>query len=68
MNSAGSHVRVRPEAIEHLKLRGERLSALIETVGPIEIHRYENPFPYLVHTVIEQMLSAKVASASMVGH
>lgn len=49
------------EPIRHLCERDWRLRRLITHIGPIEYHVSESGFANLAHSIIEQMLSTKVA-------
>lgn len=49
--------------IQYLRKKDKRLAKVIDMVGPITYHTHEdNPYAFLIHEIIEQMLSAKVAS------
>jgi len=38
------------------------MKKLIEMVGPITYEKHHDPYPFLIHEIIEQMLSAKVGN------
>ena len=46
-------------AIQHLKNVDDRLAKVIQTIGPISISLYSDGFSFLVHEIIEQMLSKR---------
>lgn len=48
-----------PEIV-HLCKKDKRLSKLISMVGPLCYEIYEDPYDFVVHEIIEQMLSVKV--------
>ncbi|WP_294439460.1 DNA-3-methyladenine glycosylase [uncultured Slackia sp.] len=48
--------------VAHLRERDWRLARLIERIGSIECHASESGFANLAHSIIEQMLSTKVAA------
>ena len=51
------------ESIRHLSVADPRLAALIRRIGPISYSRHdENPYGFLVHEILEQMLSIKAAA------
>ena len=50
------------EPVRHLCERDWRMSRLIERLGPIEYYVSESGFANLAHSIIEQMLSTKVAA------
>ena len=50
------------EAIRHLSKVDHRFISLIDIHGPPDFHRTRNTFKSLVHTIIYQQLSGKVAS------
>ncbi len=47
------------EAIQHLCKRDKRLAKVISTIGEISYCPHDDPFNFLVHEIIEQMLSVK---------
>ena len=51
------------EAIKHLCNQDKTLSSLIHRIGPLsyEIHD-ENPYKFIIHEIIEQMLSIKAGN------
>lgn len=49
-------------AIEHLSSKDERLAKVIESIGFINTTVFDDSFRFLVHTVIEQMMSKKVTA------
>lgn len=56
-------------AVQHLCTRDKRLAKLIDMVGTItyEPHRNDDIYPFLIHEIIEQMLSIK-AGLKIYGH
>ena len=51
------------ESIQYLCSRDKRLAKVISMVGPIEYCPHtENPYAFLVHEIIEQMLSVKAGT------
>lgn len=50
------------EPVTHLHERDWRLAHLIDRLGPIEYYVSESGFANLAHSIIEQMLSTKVAA------
>lgn len=46
-------------SIQHLCKKDKRLAKLIEMIGDISYESYDDPFKFLVHEIIEQMLSVK---------
>ena len=50
------------EPVRHLRERDWRMSRLIGRLGPIEYYVSESGFANLAHSIIEQMLSTKVAA------
>ena len=49
--------------VEHLRERDWRLAHLIDYIGPLEYSKPKSAFHSLAHSIIEQMLSMKSASA-----
>lgn len=49
------------KSILHLCKHDKRLERVIETIGPIEYYVDRDPFSFMVHEIIEQMLSKKSA-------
>lgn len=45
--------------IQHLRKRDKRLSKVIDMVGPIEYYIHDDPYEFIIHEIIEQMLSIK---------
>lgn len=54
------------ESVQYLAARDKRLAKVIRLVGPISYSPYEDPFSFIVHEIIEQMLSIK-AGATIYG-
>lgn len=50
------------KAIQYLCKKDKRLAKVISTVGPISYCPYEDGFAFLVHEIIEQMLSIKAGA------
>lgn len=50
------------ESIQHLCKKDKRLAKVISTVGPISYLPYEDGYAFLVHEIIEQMLSVKAGA------
>ena len=51
------------ESIRHLCVADPRLAALISRIGPISYSKHdEDPYGFLVHEILEQMLSVKAAA------
>ena len=51
-------------SIQHLMLKDARLKKVIKTVGPISYSLHiDNPYAFLVHEIIEQMLSTKAGES-----
>ena len=46
-------------SIQHLCKRDKRLAKIIGMIGDISYKPYDDPFKFLVHEIIEQMLSVK---------
>lgn len=46
-------------SIQHLCKRDKRLAKIIGMIGDISYKPYDEPFKFLVHEIIEQMLSVK---------
>lgn len=49
-------------SIKHLCDRDKHLASLIDTIGPITYTIPEDPYTFLIHEIIEQMLSAKAGN------
>ena len=49
--------------IQYLCKKDKRLAKLISLVGPIEYSKHDNSYAFLVHEIIEQMLSVKAGRA-----
>ena len=47
--------------IQYLCQKDKRLAKLISMVGPIDYSTHDNSYAFLVHEIIEQMLSSKIA-------
>lgn len=47
------------ESIKYLKSKDKRLAKVIDEIGSIEYFIYDDPYSFLVHEIIEQMLSKK---------
>lgn len=58
---SGTTIELDSEPVAHLRDRDWRLSHLIGRIGPIECYVSESGFANLAHSIIEQMLSTKVA-------
>ena len=50
-----------PEVV-YLKSRDRRLAKVIELVGEVEGREHNDPYTFLVHEIIEQMLSVKAGA------
>lgn len=50
-------------AIQHLCKKDKRLAKVISIVGEISYRPHDDPFVFLVHEIIEQMLSVKAGNA-----
>ena len=51
-------------SVQYLCKKDKRLAKIIQMVGPIRYVPYsENPYAFLIHEIIEQMLSAKAGQA-----
>jgi DNA-3-methyladenine glycosylase II len=50
------------KAIQHLCKKDKRLAKVISTIGPITYTPYEDAYSFLVHEIIEQMLSIKAGA------
>lgn len=59
-----SEIRLDSESIEiqHLCKKDKRLAKAISLVGPLHYATYDDPFSFLVHEIIEQMLSKKAGA------
>ena len=50
-------------SVQYLCTKDKRIAKVISMVGPISYEpHYDDPFPFLVHEIIEQMLSIKVGA------
>jgi len=47
------------KSIKYLKSKDKRLSKVIDEIGSIEYFIHDDPYSFLVHEIIEQMLSKK---------
>lgn len=47
------------ESIRYLCKKDKRLARVISSIGPISYQPYEDGYAFLVHEIIEQMLSIK---------
>lgn len=54
------------ESIQYLCKKDKRLAKVISDIGPITYPRHPDPYSFLIHEIIEQMLSVK-ASAKIYG-
>jgi DNA-3-methyladenine glycosylase II len=50
------------EAVRYLANKDKRLAKAMRMVGPITYEIHEDPYPFLVHEIIEQMLSVKAGA------
>ena len=50
------------ESIQYLITKDKRLAKVISLVGNITYCPHEDPYPFLVHEIIEQMLSTKASA------
>ena len=50
------------ESIKHLCKKDKRLAKVISMVGDLSYQVHEDPYTFLVHEIIEQMLSVKAAA------
>ncbi|WP_434793865.1 hypothetical protein TPDSL_03170 [Terrisporobacter petrolearius] len=50
------------EAIQYLCKKDKRLAKVISMVGPITYETHDEPFAFLIHEIIEQMLSIKAGA------
>ncbi len=50
------------ESIQYLCKKDKRLAKVISTIGPISYLPYEDGYAFLVHEIIEQMLSVKAGA------
>lgn len=50
------------EAIKYLCQKDKRLAKVISSIGPISYQPYEDGYAFLVHEIIEQMLSVKAGA------
>lgn len=50
------------ESIQYLCKKDKRLAKVISTIGPISYHPYDDGYAFLVHEIIEQMLSVKAGA------
>ena len=51
------------ESVKYLCEKDKRLSKVIDLVGPITYKVHSDPYAFLVHEIIEQMLSIKAGAA-----
>lgn len=50
-------------SVQYLCKKDKRLTKVISMVGPITYEPHtDNPFPFLIHEIIEQMLSIKAGA------
>ena len=49
-------------SVKYLCQRDKRLAKVISMVGPISYSTHEDPYVFVIHEIIEQMLSVKVAN------
>lgn len=49
-------------AISHLVRKDKRLAKVISTIGPLEYTIHDDPYSFLIHEIIEQMLSVKAGN------
>ena len=50
-------------SVQYLCKKDNRLAKVISMVGPIAYEPHtDNPFPFLIHEIIEQMLSVKAGA------
>ena len=49
-------------SVKHLCQKDKRLAKVISMVGPITYVTHDNPYVFLIHEIIEQMLSVKAAN------
>jgi len=49
--------------IQYLCSKDKRLAKLISTIGEISYARHDDPYVFVIHEIIEQMLSVKAANA-----
>lgn len=50
------------ESVRYLANKDKRLAKVMRMVGPITYETHDDPFPFLVHEIIEQMLSVKAGA------
>jgi DNA-3-methyladenine glycosylase II len=50
------------ESVRCLANKDKRLAKVMRMVGPITYETHDDPFPFLVHEIIEQMLSVKAGA------
>ena len=50
------------EAIQYLCKKDKRLAKVISMIGPITYETHDEPFAFLIHQIIEQMLSIKAGT------
>ena len=50
------------ESIQYLCKKDKRLAKVISTIGPISYLPYEDGYAFLIHEIIEQMLSVKAGA------
>lgn len=52
------------KAVQYLSKKDKRLAKVISTIGEISYRPHDDPFNFLVHEIIEQMLSVKAGHTS----
>lgn len=50
-------------SVKHLCQKDKRLAKVISMVGPITYVTHDNPYVFVIHEIIEQMLSVKAANS-----
>lgn len=50
------------ESIKHLRKKDKRLAKVISTIGPITYQPHSDAYGFLIHEIIEQMLSVKAGA------
>lgn len=54
------------QSVQYLCKKDKRLKKVVYMVGPITYEPHtDNPFPFLIHEIIEQMLSIKVGAKNL---
>lgn len=61
MNKTTVYANDSPEVV-YLKSRDRRLAKVIDLVGEVESKEHNDPYTFLVHEIIEQMLSVKAGA------